>query len=136
MDIPNINNRFSPSTTPHRSPLFQELNHMIQVYRNLMKNYSANPNLKNKDKMIEFVYKLRSFLEHHRKELFSAEKAQGWPQYDTHDSDGYEGIYNTCMIGINTFLDPETSNPGNLDYVNEQITQLHWMLDHHPGNRS
>lgn len=97
----------------------------------LMKNYQDHASMKNTDKMMEFVYKMKSFLESHKAELFSQEKAHGWHKMSQTMNDGYEGIYNACMIGINTFLNPETRNSGNLYFVNEQFTQLHWMLENH-----
>lgn len=136
MDVPHINPSYNPSNIPsNSSSLSQKMAKMIDHYRNLMVNYEKNPSLANSDKLFAYVYHMREFLETHRKEIFAEEKSHGWHKYSKKMNDGYEGIYNACMIGINTFLNPETrlDNPGNLEFVNEQITQLHWMLLHnHP----
>lgn len=134
MDIPNVNGPHGPNVTPNNPSLPQEFDKMIDVYRTLMKNYMDHPSPESEDKMTEFMYKMRSFLTDHKKELFAEEKAQGWHKYSKTMNDGYEGIYNACMIGINTFLNPSTRNSGNTYFVNEQITSLHWMLTHQPGH--
>ncbi len=135
MDINPIGN--PPPIEPDKSGspqsgIVAQMNQMLKDYREHLKVCEANPSPKNIEKLCSFAYKLRSFLEEHKQQIFSQAKQMGWPKNSGMENDGYESNYNDCINGLNTLLNPETRKEGTLtgklDFTNEQLTQLTWLV--------
>ena len=70
---------------------------------------------------------MQSFLEKNKSQLFTIMKNRGWPATGI---DGFENFYDGALSSIHLFL--EKPNDGSLDMVNEQTTQIHWLMTHNP----
>lgn len=114
------------------SQLINKMNTLLGEYREHLETCEANPSPKNIKSLCAFAYKLRSFLEKNKDQIFSQAKQQGWPENSGMENDGYKSNFNNCMNGLNTLLNPETRDEGTLtgklDFTNEQFTQLTWLL--------
>ncbi len=109
--------------------LANQLWNLVTELRTLMGEYLKDPHSHALLEKLESCMKqMQSFLEKNKKQLFALLKGQGWP---ANGIDGYENFYDGALSSIHCFL--EKPNDGSLDMVNEQTTQLHWLLTHRPS---
>jgi hypothetical protein len=100
MGIPPISSS-SHFAQPLPPSLIQELQHMIQEWRQALADWTATPpriTILQVEKLLE---KMKAFLEKNKNEIFAQAKAQGWPEYG---SDGYTTYFNGTIDAIQNFM--------------------------------
>lgn len=125
--IPPISSVPPSSPTPSGQTMVQQIEDLIEQYRNLMQAYIDNPSQTNLDKLESCMKKIQAFLEKNHSKIDALADKLGWP---TSGPNSPETFFEGTINSINNFLaDP---NSGSLNMVNEQLTQLHWLLTNKP----
>ncbi len=115
------------SAPNQESSLYDAMMHLKAEYLQAIGEYEKNPSSTNLEKVTAVMYRMKDFLTENKEAIFAAAKANGWPEAGP--GDGYVHIYNACFLAINTFTNPSFNhNQANIPYLNEQFTQLSWLL--------
>jgi hypothetical protein len=93
--------------------IVQKLQTFMDQYRALMQEWIDNPSPANLEKVEQCMKKIKSYLENHESAIdkLCPSAAQ---------------FLNSTVNSINNFL--QHPNMASLDMVNEQLTQLHWLI--------
>jgi len=126
MSIPPISSS-SGFPPPFPDPLLVELGNRLSSFNRLAEAWDNDPTQGNLQALESCMTGLEGFLDENKTALFQAAKAQGWGQGGGAGSD-FASFYQGALNGINGFL--EQPNQGSLTLINEQVTQMHWLLTH------
>jgi len=126
MSIPPISSSsgFQP---PFPDPLLVELGNRLSSFNRLAEAWENDPTQGNLQALESCMTGLEGFLDQNKAALFQAAAAQGWGPKGPTGSD-FGVFYQGALNGINGFL--EQPNQGSLTLINEQVTQMHWLLIH------
>ncbi len=121
----------SPLYSSGENDIAVKLWYFIAQYRELMEEWKNDPSPENTKKIDDLIHKIMNFVEKNKKAIEALGKQMGWP---ADGPDGYETFLDGALNSMKNFL--ENPNIGSLDMINEQLTQLHWLLTNHPKLRS
>jgi hypothetical protein len=105
--------------------------YFIAQYRELMQEWKEDPSPENTKKIEDLIHKIMNFVEKHKKEIEALGQQMGWPADGVN---GYDTFIDGALKSMENFL--EKPNIGSLDMINEQLTQLHWLITNHHKLRS
>lgn len=120
-----------PPSSYEQQEITIELRVHLQEYRAVFATWSDQPDTLQQTRMIERVELLKNFLERAKNELFEQAKENGWPPYWERGyalGSGYQTVYQSLMQSIHNFL--AEPGIGSAHMINEQLTQLLWLLTH------
>jgi hypothetical protein len=126
MSIPPISSS-SGFPPPFPDPLLIELGNRLSSFSRLAEAWDNDPTQGNLQALESCMTGLESFLDNNKTALFQAAAAQGWGTKGPAGSN-FASFYQGALNGINGFL--EHPNEASLTLVNEQVTQMHWLLTH------
>ena len=120
------------SMQPSSNDLANELWQFVSELRELIGEYEKDPSSPALLAKIETCMKgMESFLEKNKAQLFQIMKNQGW---SATGMNGFENYYDAALSSIQLFL--QKPNMASLDMVNEQATQIHWLMTHNKSASS
>jgi hypothetical protein len=96
-----------------------------------MQEWKEDPSPENTKKIEDLIHKIMNFVEKHKKEIEALGQQMGWPADGVN---GYDTFIDGALKSMENFL--EKPNIGSLDMINEQLTQLHWLITNHHKLRS
>ncbi|MBI2742408.1 MAG: hypothetical protein HYX48_00630 [Chlamydiales bacterium] len=98
---------------PSGQAIYNKLESFIEQYRTAMQEYMDQPSPKDPRAVEAVMEKIKKYLEKHEAAIEKLSPTCGQ-------------FLNSTISSINNFI--EDPNPGSLDMVNEQLTQLHWLI--------